>query len=148
MSKKIKNTSLLDYFSPQAMKRKEIFFEDWSANTCLKADSTHNCVLLPQPTSNSHKVDTQSDANVFRADALSTSGATNTDESSDYDYDSDSDSDSDSDNESERNGYNKTDRNQGIENYLEDNNSVSFLSVNASNEVSNPCKQSSTAPSC
>ena len=81
-------------------------------------------------------MDTQKDANVFRAAALSTSGATNTDESFD------------SDNESERNGYNKTDRNQGIENYAKDNNSVSFLSVNASNEVLSPCKHRATAPSC
>ena len=117
MSKKIKNTSLLDYFFPQAKKKKENVFEDSSANTSLKANSTHNCVLLPQPTNNSHKADTQKDANIFRADASSTSGATNTDESSD----------SDSDNEFERNGYNKTDRNQARENYLEDNNSVSFL---------------------
>ena len=67
-----------------------------SANSCtsLKANSTNNCVLLPQPTNNSDKADTQKDANVFRAAASSTSGATNTDESSD------------SDNESERNGYN------------------------------------------
>ena len=35
MSKKIKNTSLLDYFSPQAKKRKENVFEDSSANTSL-----------------------------------------------------------------------------------------------------------------
>ena len=58
-----------------------------------------------------------------------TLGATNTDESSD------------SDNECERNGYNKTDRHK-------DSNSVSFLSVNASNEVSNPCKHRATPPSC
>ena len=106
----------------------------------LECNSSSNCVLLPQPTNNSNKADTQKDANVFHADASSTSGATNTDESSD--------SDSDSDNESERNGYSKTDRYQGIENYLEDNNSVSFLSVNVSNEVSNPGKHRATAPSC
>ena len=136
MSKKRKNTSLLDYFSPQAKKRKENAFEDSSANTSLKANSTNNCVLLPQPTNNSDKADTQKDANVFCAAASSTSEATNTDESSD------------SDNESERNGYNKTDKNQGIENYVEDNNSVNFLSVNASKEVLNPCKHRATAPSC
>ena len=135
MSKKIKNTSLLDYFSPQAKKRKENAFEDSSANS-LKANSTNNCVLLPQLPNNSDKAGTQKDANVFRAAASSTSGATNTDESSD------------SDNESKRNGYNKTDRNQGIENDVEDNNSVNFLSVNASNEVSNPCKHRATASSC
>ena len=129
MSKKIKNTSLLD-FSPQAKKRKENAFEDSSANTSLKANSTNNCVLLPQPTNNSDKAGTQKDANVFRAAASSTSGATNTDESSD------------SDNESERNGYNN------IENDVEDNNSVNFLSANASNEVSNPCKHRATASSC
>ena len=127
MSKKIKNTSLLDYFSSQAKKRKENTFEDSSANTSLKANSTNNCVLLPQPTNNSDKADTQKDANVFRAPASSTSGATNTDE---------------------RLGYNKTDKNQGIENYVEDNNSVNFLSVNASNEVPNPCKHRATALSC
>ena len=104
----------------------------------FERNSSNNCVLLPQPTNNSDKTDTQKEANVFHADASSTSGATNTDESSD----------SDSDNESEKNGYSKTDKNQGIENYLEDNNSVSFLSVNASNEVSNPCKHRATAPSC
>ena len=97
MSKKIKNTSLLDYFSPQAKKRKENAFEDSTANTSLKVNSTNNFVLLPQPTNNSDKAGTQKDANVFRAAASPTSGATNTDESSD------------SDNESERNGYNKTD---------------------------------------
>ena len=129
MSKKIKNTSLLD-FSPQAKKRKENAFEDSSANTSLKANSTNNCVLLPQPTNNSDKAGTQKDANVFRAAASSTSGATNTDESSD------------SDNESERNGYNN------IENDVEDNNSVNFLSGNASDEVSNPCKHRATASSC
>ena len=58
------------------------------------------------------------------------------------------DESSETDNESERNGYNKTDRNQGIENYIENNNSVKFLSVNASNEISNPCKHRATAPSC
>ena len=113
MLKKIKNTS--------------------SANTSLKANSTNNCVLLPQPTNNSDKADTQKDDNVFRAAASSTSGATNTDESSD--------------NESERNSYKKTDKNQGIENYVEDNNSVNFLSVNACNEIPNPCKHRATAPS-
>ena len=76
----------------------------------LECNSSNNCVLPPQPTNNSDKADTQKYANVFHADASSASGATNTD----------------SDNESERNGYSKTDRNQGIENYLEDNNSVSF----------------------
>ena len=104
----------------------------------LECNSSNNCVLLPQPTNNSDKSATQKGANVFHADASSTSGATNTDGSSD----------SDSDNESERNGYSKTDRYQSLENYLEDNNSVSFLSVNASNEVSNPCKHRATAPSC
>ena len=69
MSKKIKTTSLLDYFSLQAKKRKENGFEDSSANTSLKADSTNNCVLLPQPTNNSEKAETQKDANVFRAAA-------------------------------------------------------------------------------
>ena len=43
MSKRIKNTSLLDYFSPQAKKRKENAFEDSSASTSLKANSTNNC---------------------------------------------------------------------------------------------------------
>ena len=88
ISKKIKNTFLLDYFSPQAKKRKENAFEDSSANTNLKANSTNNFVLLPQPTNNSDKAGTQKDANVFRAAASSTSGATNTDESSDSDNES------------------------------------------------------------